>query len=157
MTAPRAGLDVGRTALAAELLGVADRALTVAVEHAQTREQFGRPIGSFQAVKHKLADVYVAAQRARTLVFHAAMVLDDPTSGDGPRELAAVMAKGAASEAAVLAARTLVRTLGALGITAEHDAHLYLRRARSGAQLLGGERESFLRAGRLYAAGVSDD
>ncbi len=156
-TSPRPGLDVGRVALAAELVGLADRALTVAVEHAQAREQFGKPIGSFQAVKHKLADVYVAAQRARTLVFHAAMVLDDPASADGPRELAAVMAKGAASEAAVLAARTLVRTLGALGITAEHDAHLYLRRARSSALLLGGERESYLRAGRLYAEGEAVD
>ncbi|MCU1459471.1 MAG: acyl-CoA dehydrogenase [Actinomycetia bacterium] len=149
-----AGIDVGRTALAAELLGVCDRALTLAVEHAQTRRQFGKAIGSFQAVKHRLADVYVAAQRARTLVFHAAMVLDDPTSTDAERELAAAMANGAASEAAVLSARTLVRTLGALGITAEHDAHLYLRRARSGAALLGGERESYLQVGRLFTAAV---
>ena len=153
----RPGLDVGRTALAAELLGVGDRALTVAVEHAQTRRQFGRAIGSFQAVKHRLADVYVTVQRARTLVFHAAMVLDDPASTGAQQELAGAMAKGAASEAAVFATRTLVRTLGALGVTAEHDAHLYLRRARSGAQLLGGERESYLRVGRLFAAGVPEE
>ncbi len=150
---PRPGVDAARTALAAELLGVADRALTIAVEHAQSREQFGKPIGSFQAVKHRLADVYVAAQRARTLVFHAAMVLDDASATDTERELAAAMAKGAASGAAVFAARALVRTLGALGITAEHDAHLFLRRARSGAQLLGTERETYLRVGRLFAAG----
>jgi alkylation response protein AidB-like acyl-CoA dehydrogenase len=150
---PRPGVDAGRTALAAELLGVGDRALTIAVEHAQTRRQFGKAIGSFQAVKHRLADVYVALQRARTLVFHAAMMLDDVSSTEAERELAGAMAKGAAGEAAVFAARTLVRTLGALGITAEHDAHIYLRRARSGAQLLGGERESYLRVGRLFAAG----
>jgi alkylation response protein AidB-like acyl-CoA dehydrogenase len=151
---PEPGLDVARTVLAAELVGVADRLLGLSVEHATTRTQFDRPIGAFQAVKHRLADLYVAVERARTLTYDAAMVLDDDDSPRGRRALVASLAKAAASEAALTAARTGVQVHGAIGITWEHDVHLFARRARQGAAALGDHLAHYRRAAELHLAGV---
>jgi alkylation response protein AidB-like acyl-CoA dehydrogenase len=147
------GLDVARTALAAELVGVCERVLEVAVEHVSARTQFGRPLGSFQAVKHRLVDAHVGKERARTLVYRAAMVLDDPSSSAAECDLAASLAKAAAGEAALFAAKSAIQLHGAMGTTWEHDAHLFLRRARSSSSLLGDHRESYRRAGALLVAG----
>jgi alkylation response protein AidB-like acyl-CoA dehydrogenase len=143
---PAAGLDAACTAQAAELVGVADRILAMTVEHALTRTQFDRPIGAFQAVKHRLADLYVAVERARTLTYSAAMVLDERRAPSDRRVRAASLAKAAASEVAVAAAKTGVQLHGAIAITWEHDLHLLGRRARQGSLALGDHRFHYRRA-----------
>jgi alkylation response protein AidB-like acyl-CoA dehydrogenase len=141
------GVDLARAVLGAELVGTAERALEVTVEHVRDREQFGRPLGVFQAVKHQLADVYVANQRARSLVRGA--LAGNPLERP-PGELAreAAMAKAAASEAALGAVRTGIQLTGALGTTAEHPLPWLLGRARSGAALLGNAAELYAAIGR---------
>src|SRR4051794_28410714 len=133
----RAALAVPLTAAAAELVGLATRVLDVAVTHAATREQFDRAIGSFQGVKHRLADCYVAIERARSLTYAAAMLCTDGDTAADDRWRAAALAKAAASDAAVETARAGVQVHGALGMTWEHDMHLYLRRAWQLAPVLG--------------------
>jgi alkylation response protein AidB-like acyl-CoA dehydrogenase len=130
-------LAVPLTAAAAELVGLATRVLDIAVTHASAREQFDRVIGSFQGVKHRLADCYVAIERARSLTYAAAMLCADAAADSDERWRAAALAKAAASEAAVETARAGVQVLGALGMTWEHDMHLYLRRAWQLEPLLG--------------------
>ncbi|MCU1376681.1 MAG: acyl-CoA dehydrogenase [Actinomycetia bacterium] len=144
------GLDAARTVLAAELVGVADRILELSVEHARSRAQFGQPIGAFQAVKHRLADLYVAVERARTLTYAAAMALDDPGTTVGRRVEAASLAKAAASETALAAFRTGVQVHGAIAITWEHDLHLFGRRARQGALALGDHLVHYQRAAESF-------
>ena len=128
------------TAAAADMVGLADRVLEVAVDHAKTREQFGKPIGSFQGIKHRLADCYVAIERARGLVYAATMLLTDPDAAVHETWRAALLAKAAAGEAATDTARAGVQVHGALGMTWEHDMHLYLRRAWQSATVLGDSR-----------------
>ncbi|MFI7383352.1 acyl-CoA dehydrogenase family protein [Streptomyces sp. NPDC049813] len=124
--------DTAATLLAAEAVGAADRALERTVEHVRQREQFGRPIGSFQAVKHRLADVYVGVQAARSAAYYAAWAASVP---DGERVGALALAQ--ALEALRTAAAEAVQLHGGTGITWEHDAHLYLKRA-TGDELLFG-------------------
>jgi alkylation response protein AidB-like acyl-CoA dehydrogenase len=150
---PEPGFDVARVVLAAELVGVAQRLLDMSVEHASTRVQFDRPIGAFQAVKHRLVDTHVAIERARTLVYDAAMVHDDAdTSVERRRDLAS-LAKAASSEAALLASRSAVQVHAAIAITWEHDVHLFSRRARLGAVALGDAPTMYRRAARAYVEG----
>jgi alkylation response protein AidB-like acyl-CoA dehydrogenase len=125
------------TAMAAELIGLATKVLDVAVTNANTREQFDRVIGSFQGVKHRLADCYVAIERARSLTYGAAMLITDPDANRDEAWRAATLAKAAAADAAVDTARAGVQVHGALGMTWEHDMHLYLRRAWQLAPMLG--------------------
>ena len=110
----------------AVLVGVADRLVTMAAHYAQERWQFGKPIGSFQAVKHHLADALVRVEFARPVVYRAAWSLSE---GDPDARLHASMAKAMASEAANLAARTALQVHGAIGYTWEHDLHLWMKRA----------------------------
>ncbi|HMG40482.1 MAG TPA: acyl-CoA dehydrogenase family protein [Acidimicrobiales bacterium] len=152
---PGAGVDAARTVAAAELVGVCDKVLEIAVEHVSSRTQFGRPLGAFQAVKHRLADVFVATERARTLTYNAAMLLDDAGSSSRERSGAAAMAKAAASEAAIFAAKSAVQVHGAIAMTWEHDLHLYTRRARQGALCLGDRRSLYRQAGQAYLQGVA--
>lgn len=132
-----AALTIPLTAAAAELVGLASRVLDIAVMHANTREQFGRAIGSFQGVKHRLADCYVGIERARSLTYGAAMLITDPDADGRDAWRAAALAKAAATDAAADTARAGVQVHGALGMTWEHDLHLYLRRAWQLAPLLG--------------------
>ncbi len=118
----------GALAAAAQLLGVARRLLDLAVAHASQREQFGRPIGSFQAVQHMLADVAVKLEYARPPVYRAAWSV---ARGELHRGLHVSMAKAAAGEAAALAARRALQVHGAIGYTWEHDLHIFMRRAWS--------------------------
>jgi alkylation response protein AidB-like acyl-CoA dehydrogenase len=138
-------LAVPLVAAAAELVGVADRALAMSVDYAKTREQFGQPIGGFQAVKHRLADCYVSVERARSLTYLAA-------SDDGDSWRTAMLAKAAANQAAETATRSAVAVHGAIAQTWEHDAHLLLRRAWLGSALLGDSRSLYIAAGRDYVA-----
>ena len=147
-------MGVPLVAAAAELVGVGTRLLDIAVVHALAREQFGKPIGSFQGLKHRLADCYVAVERARSLTYSAAMQLDDPDASPTDRWRAALLAKAGASEAASEAARTAVQVHGAIAMTWEHDVHLYLRRAWQSAALLGESRALYAEAATLLLAAV---
>ncbi|MGV0162641.1 acyl-CoA dehydrogenase family protein [Mycobacterium colombiense] len=114
--------EFGALATAAQLIGAAEALRDGAVDYAKQRTQFGRVIGSYQAIKHKLADVHIATELARPLVYGAALTMD-------PRDVSA--AKAAASEAALLAARSALQTHGAIGFTQEHDLSLLLLRVQA--------------------------
>jgi alkylation response protein AidB-like acyl-CoA dehydrogenase len=120
--------EFGALATAAQLVGAGQALLDAAVEYAKQRAQFGRVIGSYQAIKHKLADVHIALELARPLVYGAALSLAD-RSLDTARDVSA--AKAAASDAALLAARSALQTHGAIGFTAEHDLSLWLLRVQA--------------------------
>ena len=123
-----AALDRGALACAAQQLGVAEQLIDMAVAYAGQRVQFGQPIGSFQAVKHMLADVKVALEYARPVVYRAAHSVASDTA---QRSLHVSMAKVAASEAATRAARTALQVHGAIGYTWEQDLQIWMRRAWS--------------------------
>ena len=118
-------LDLGALMSAAQLLGLGDAMLDQAVEYAKVREQFGQPIGAFQAVKHKLADVAVALEFARPVVWRAAQALDDASNSAG---LHVSHAKLAAGDAAYLAAESAIQVHGAMGYTYEVDLHFWMKR-----------------------------
>lgn len=120
--------DFGALATAAQLVGAGQAMLDMAVAYAKQRSQFGRPIGSYQAIKHKLADVHIGLELARPLLYGAALSLADH-SGDAPRDVSA--AKAAAAEAALLSARVSLQTHGAIGYTAEHDLSQLLLRVQA--------------------------
>jgi alkylation response protein AidB-like acyl-CoA dehydrogenase len=120
--------EFGALATAAQLVGAAEALLNAAVDYAKQRSQFGRVIGSYQAIKHKLADVHIAIELARPLVYGAALALADYPSA-GARDVSA--AKAAASDAALLAARASLQTHGAIGFTQEHDLSLTLLRVQA--------------------------
>lgn len=121
-------IDFGVLAVSAQLVGAGQALLDRAVEYAKQRSQFGRPIGSYQAVKHKLADVHIALELARPLVYGAALSLADE-SPTAARDVSA--AKVAASKAAYLAARSSLQTHGAIGFTAEYDLSLWILKVRA--------------------------
>lgn len=126
--------DLATTLCAADLLGVAEAVLDMTVEYAGQRVQFGRPIGSFQAVAHRLADRYVEVEIGRSLLYAACLALDEG-SPDAPAHVSA--AKAWIGEAAVETAETAVAVHGGIGFTWELDVHLYLRRAIAGAASFG--------------------
>ncbi|MEV5507810.1 acyl-CoA dehydrogenase family protein [Streptomyces orinoci] len=122
--------------LAAEATGAAGRALELTLEHVKVREQFGRPIGSFQAVKHRLAELYVAVRAARSAAYYAAWAVT-PESGAVHPSPAAALALAQALHAQSLVAGEAVQLHGGLGVTWEHDVQLYFKRAASDALLFG--------------------
>ncbi|MFI6650242.1 acyl-CoA dehydrogenase family protein [Streptomyces sp. NPDC050529] len=126
--------DLACTALAAEQVGAAERCLELTVEYARNRVQFGRPIGSFQAVKHRLADAYVLVESARSAALGAAFAADE-NPGALPR--AAAVAKSVCSEAFSAVAGEMIQLHGGIGITWEHDAHRYFKRAHGSGELFG--------------------
>ncbi len=119
-------LDRGALASAAELCGIARRLIDTTVEYAKVRHQFGKPIGSFQAVKHHLADALLSLEMARPLVARAAYSF---AHEDADRPVHVSMAKARASEAAHVAARAALQCHGAIGYTVEYDLHLWMKRA----------------------------
>ena len=127
-------LDEAAALLAAEMMGGLERVLDAAAEHARTRIQFGRPIGSFQAVKHKCADVLIALEAGRSAAREA---LEAADAGDPEQGLLASIAKAWAGDAFVRGAEENIQIHGGIGFTWEYDAHLYLRRALSSRELLG--------------------
>ncbi|MFI5509907.1 acyl-CoA dehydrogenase family protein [Mycobacterium sp. NPDC051804] len=120
--------EFGVLATAAQLLGAGQALLDMSVEYAKQRSQFGTVIGTYQAIKHKLADVHIALELARPLVYGAALSLADG-SAETARDVSA--AKVAASDAALLAARSALQTHGAIGFTQEHDMSLSLLRVQA--------------------------
>ncbi|MBA0047836.1 acyl-CoA dehydrogenase family protein [Mycobacteroides sp. LB1] len=125
-------IDKAGLLLAAEQVGAAARALELTVEYTKTRVQFGRAIGSFQALKHRMADLYVLVESARATVYQA---IEDLTPE------AATVARIKASEALSAVAGDSIQLHGGIAITWEHDAHLYFKRAHGSALLLGTPRE----------------
>ncbi|MGV0852310.1 acyl-CoA dehydrogenase IpdE2 [Mycolicibacterium phlei] len=124
--------DTAALLLAAEQIGAASRCLDLTVQYTKDRVQFGRPIGSFQALKHRMADLYVAVQSARAVVDEA-IANPSPTS--------AALARFSATEAFNKVAAEAVQMHGGIAITWEHDIQLYFKRAHGSAQLLGPARE----------------
>jgi len=120
--------EFGALATAAQLVGAGQAMLDASVQYAKQRTQFGRLIGSYQAIKHKLADVHIAVELARPLVYGAALCLAEDSSHT-VRDVSA--AKAAASDAALLAARAALQTHGAIGYTAEHDLSQLLLRVQA--------------------------
>ena len=130
--------DLVLLALSAEQVGAAERALELTVQYTGQRKQFGRPVGGFQALKHRMADVYVANESARSTSNAAlASALDD--GGDLATD--AAVAKECCSEALQQAAAEMIQLHGGIAITWEHDAHLYFKRAHGSAQLFGAPEE----------------
>lgn len=125
-SATAAAFDRGAFAASAILLGLAGRLIETTVEYAKTRQQFGVPIGSFQAVKHHLTDAKLGLEFARPVVWRAA---DSLARGDAERALHVSMAKAYASEAAMGAARAALQCHGAIGYSFEYDLHLWMKRA----------------------------
>lgn len=126
----------GLVGLALEEVGGAQWCLDIAVDHAKTRYQFGRAIGSFQAVKHACADMLVAVEHAKSTAYHAARVMADPEES----LVAAPLAQLTCSQAFLQAAGDTIQILGGTGFTWEHDAHLYLKRAKADSLMFGGVR-----------------
>jgi alkylation response protein AidB-like acyl-CoA dehydrogenase len=126
--------DLALMGLAISTVGSCRRILDLVVGHVKQRVQFGRPIGSFQAVKHKAADMYVAIERARALAYFSALTIaeDDPRRGK-----AASMAKAAAGECQRLCFQHGFQLFGAMGYTWENELQIHLKRAKAGDQLLG--------------------
>ncbi|MCJ1677568.1 acyl-CoA dehydrogenase family protein [Streptomyces sp. APSN-46.1] len=143
--------DLACALFAADACGTAARALHTAAEYAKVREQFGRPIGRFQGVKHLCADMLVRLEQARALAWDAANSMDEAPE---VRSLVAALAAGTALDAAYSCAKDCIQILGGIGFTWEHDAHIHLRRALVARQLLGSGDGHRLRAVRLAAAGA---
>jgi alkylation response protein AidB-like acyl-CoA dehydrogenase len=127
-------LDVAAIALAAEQLGGAQRALEMAVEYAKIRHQFGRPIGSFQSLKHRMADLLLEVESLRSAVNYAAAAVAE---GSAEVPVVASLVKAYASETFFRVAAENIQIHGGIGFTWEHDAHLYFKRAKSSELLLG--------------------
>jgi acyl-CoA dehydrogenase len=138
--AVQSSYDAARAMLACELTGVIAQSLDLTVAFAKLRVQFGRPIGSFQAVKQRLADLLIKAESARSAATAAAAAVADH-SPDLP--WVAAVAKAYASEAASLVTAEMIQLHGGVGFTWEHDAHLYFKRARASEEMLGTPRDLY--------------
>jgi alkylation response protein AidB-like acyl-CoA dehydrogenase len=123
-----AALAAGAAVLASELLGTAERCLEITVAYLKERRQFARPVGSFQALKHRVADLWVGVTQARAAARYAAACL---SAGDPDSPVAVALAKAACSDIAVRAAQECLQLHGGIGFTWEHPTHLYLKRAKS--------------------------
>jgi alkylation response protein AidB-like acyl-CoA dehydrogenase len=142
--------DLAATLSAAEAAGVAKWTLETAAEYAKVREQFGKPIGSFQAIKHMCAEMLLRSQQIAVAAADAAVAAFDPRQ----LSIAAAVAAAAGIDAAKGNAKDCIQVLGGIGITWEHDAHLYLRRAYGIAQFLGGRSYNLRRVAALTLDGV---
>ena len=139
-------LHVGSALLAVEQVGAAQHLLDLTVDYAKNRLQFGRPIGSFQAVKHRLADDLVAVEHARSVAYHAIWALTD---GSDDPALAVSIAQAVCSAAFTRVAADTIQVHGGIGFTWEHQAHLYYKRAYTDAVLLGSAEEHRARVAEL--------
>jgi alkylation response protein AidB-like acyl-CoA dehydrogenase len=144
--------DLAATVQAAEAAGLARWTLQTAAEYAKVREQFGKPIGSFQAVKHMCAEMLLRSEQAAVAAGDAARAAND--ADDPQLSIAAAVAAAAGIEFAKANAKDCIQVLGGIGITWEHDAHLYLRRAYGISQFLGGGSRWLRRVAVLTQQGV---
>ena len=147
--------DLTATVLSAEAAGITRWTLDTAVAYAKVREQFGKPIGSFQAIKHLCAEMLCRTEQVAVAAADAARAAND---GDHRQlSIAAAIAAGIGIDAARANAKDCIQVLGGIGITWEHDAHLYLRRAYGIGQFLGGPARWLRRTAELTSAGVRRD
>jgi alkylation response protein AidB-like acyl-CoA dehydrogenase len=146
------GLDTVEVALSAELVGVGQRALEMAVDHARNRVQFGRVIGTYQAVSHRCADILRAVESARSATYNAAWAAD---AAPDVLPMAASVAKAAAAEGAWKATADSLQVHGGIGFTWEHDLHLYLKRAVVDGLLLGSAAQHYRRVAELSGLGAA--
>ena len=137
---------MGSALLAVEQVGAGQHLLDLSVEYAKSRLQFGRPIGSFQAVKHRLADLLVDVEHARSTAYHAVWALTD---GSDDPALAASIAQAICSAAFSRIATDTIQVHGGIGFTWEHQAHLYFKRATTDAALLGSAEQHRSRVAEL--------
>jgi alkylation response protein AidB-like acyl-CoA dehydrogenase len=142
-------LAAGRRAAGWWLAGTGRAMLSLARAHVLDRVQFGRPLAAFQAVRHRLAEAFVALEGAEAALAGADEVAFSGPASDRDAELSAVLAKAAAGQAALTAARHCQQVLGGIGFTAEHDLHRHVRRALVLDGLLGSTRELTREAGTL--------
>lgn len=147
-------LQVGAALLAVEQVGAAQHLLDLSVEYAKSRLQFGRPIGSFQAVKHRLADLLVDIEHARSTAYHAIWALAD---GSDDPALATSIAQAVCSAALSHVATDTIQVHGGIGFTWEHQAHLYYKRAATDAVLLGSAERHRDRVAAMVLDGVTAD
>jgi alkylation response protein AidB-like acyl-CoA dehydrogenase len=147
-------LQVGSALLAVEQVGAAQHLLDLSVEYAKARLQFGRQIGSFQAVKHRLADLLVDVEHARSTAYHAVWALTD---GSDDPALAASIAQATCSAAFARVATDTIQVHGGIGFTWEHQAHLYFKRATTDAALLGSAEQHRSRVADLVLDTASAD
>ena len=148
-----AAASAGAAAIASEQLGMAAKCLEMTVAYVQERRQFARPVGSFQGLKHRLADLWVGLTQARAVARYAAGCLAD---GDNDAPLAVALAKSYCGDLAVRAAEECVQMHGGIGFTWEHPAHLYLKRAKAASIAFGtsdAHRASLARLADLPGAG----
>jgi alkylation response protein AidB-like acyl-CoA dehydrogenase len=134
--------DAAAVLSAADSLGVGERLLEMTVGYVKVREQFGRPLGSFQSVKHKVADMLTTLKGARAATYYAAMALD---AGVADATVAASVAKAFTAEGVAALAGEALQAHGGIGFTWEHDLHLYLRRAKVNEMLYGAPAEHYER------------
>ncbi|MET0900321.1 MAG: acyl-CoA dehydrogenase [Mycobacterium sp.] len=148
--------DLVATVFAAEAAGIARWTLNTAVEYAKVREQFGKPIGSFQAVKHMCAEMLLRSEQAAITASDAARAAAETAAGADPRQLsvAAAVAASTCIDAAIRNTKDCIQVLGGIGFTWEHDAHLYFRRAYAIGQLLGGRAAWSRRVAELSIGGL---
>jgi acyl-CoA dehydrogenase len=129
-----AALDAGRACLAAEMLGVSAQSFETTLEYLKTREQFGKPIGSFQALQHRAAHLFCEIELARSVTLKALRALDE---GDMRAPVFASLAKAKVGEVAKLATNEAVQMHGGMGMTDEFDVGLFMKRARAAAETFG--------------------
>ena len=126
-------VEQASVALALEAVGVCQVLLDLTITHAKDRHQFGVPIGSFQAVKHRLADAYISLERARVLAYFATAAIAED---DSRRAVASAMAKAAADDCQQVVCLDAIQTFGGIGFTWESDVHLYVKRGGIGRRLV---------------------
>ena len=131
-------LQEATVALALETLGTCDALFQMVLSYVKDRNQFGVPIGSFQAVKHKMSNMFLAIERARSLCYFAVAAVDEDTPA---RATAVSMAKAASDDCQRLVCRDSIQSFGGIGYTWEHDGHLFVKRAETTGALLGGSAE----------------
>jgi alkylation response protein AidB-like acyl-CoA dehydrogenase len=147
-----AGRDRLAVAIAAELTGIAERAMEMAVEYARERQQFGRPIGSYQAVSHRCAAMLLAAEESRSLTYYAAWTADaEPES----LPLAAAMAAARSADAGWEVPASALQVFGGIGFTWEHDLQFWLKRGRVAGRMLGTPRDHRERVAELSGLGTA--
>ena len=146
------GRDLIALAVAAELVGISQRVMEMAIEYAKDRKQFDRPIGSYQAVSHACADMLKQVEGARSLVYYAGWA-----AGSAPDEfsLAASMAKAYASDAGWQVSASALQVHGGIGFTWEHDLHWFLKRAKTNGVLYGSARDHRERVAELAGLGAA--
>jgi alkylation response protein AidB-like acyl-CoA dehydrogenase len=148
-----AGRDRLAVALAAELTGIAQRTLEMATDYARERQQFGRPIGSYQAVSHRIAAMLLATEESRSLTYYGAWTADaEPES----LPMAAAMAGARASDAGWEVPASALQVLGGIGFTWEHDLQFWLKRGRVAGRMLGTPREHRERVADLSGLGAGE-